>query len=211
MQVDVNPHSGIFITMNPAGKGYGGRQKLPDNLKQLFRPVAMTTPDNELIAEVILFSEGFRDAKKLGRRLTSIFSIAKFVNLETLHYCSSHKCFNRELLSPQQHYDWGLRALKTVLKGAGALLLPLLANESSKQSGSVDAKAESCLIVQALRLNTLSKLTFPDARLFDTLVRDVFPGIPFRDVENEKLEASLKEACQEGNLAVIDAQVLLLD
>ena len=77
VQVDVNPHSGIFITMNPAGKGYGGRQKLPDNLKQLFRPVAMTKPDNELIAEVILFSEGFRDAKQLGRKLVSIFTIAE--------------------------------------------------------------------------------------------------------------------------------------
>ena len=28
----------------------------------------------------------------------------------------------RELLTPQQHYDWGLRALKTVLKGCGSLL-----------------------------------------------------------------------------------------
>lgn len=65
--------------MNPAGKGYGGRQKLPDNLKQLFRPVAMAKPDNELIAEVILFSEGFRGAKQLGRRLVSIFNIAEFV------------------------------------------------------------------------------------------------------------------------------------
>ena len=52
--------------MNPAGKGYGGRQKLPDNLKQLFRPVAMSKPDNELIAEVILFSEGFKEAKAIG-------------------------------------------------------------------------------------------------------------------------------------------------
>jgi dynein heavy chain 2 len=45
-QVDVNFNSGIFVTLNPAGKGYGGRSKLPDNLKQLFRPIAMSVPDN---------------------------------------------------------------------------------------------------------------------------------------------------------------------
>lgn len=100
----IDPNSGIFITLNPAGKGYGGRQKLPDNLKQLFRPVAMSRPDNELIAEVILFSEGFKNAKSLGRKLVAIFNLSK------------------ELLTPQQHYDWGLRALKTVLKGSGNLL-----------------------------------------------------------------------------------------
>lgn len=54
--VVVNFNSGIFVTLNPAGKGYGGRSKLPDNLKQLFRPIAMSVPDNELIAEVLLFS-----------------------------------------------------------------------------------------------------------------------------------------------------------
>ena len=78
-QVDIDPNSGIFITMNPAGKGYGGRQKLPDNLKQLFRPVAMSKPDNELIAEVILFSEGFKTAKELGRKLVAIFNLSKWV------------------------------------------------------------------------------------------------------------------------------------
>ena len=65
--------------MNPAGKGYGGRQKLPDNLKQLFRPVAMSKPDNEQIAEVILFSEGFKQAKSLGRKLVAIFNLSKYV------------------------------------------------------------------------------------------------------------------------------------
>ena len=48
--VEVNFNAGIFVTLNPAGKGYGGRSKLPDNLKLLFRPVAMARPDNELIA-----------------------------------------------------------------------------------------------------------------------------------------------------------------
>lgn len=61
--VQVNHNAGIFITLNPATKGYGGRQKLPDNLKQLFRPVAMSVPDNELIAEVMMFAEGFVSAK----------------------------------------------------------------------------------------------------------------------------------------------------
>jgi dynein heavy chain 2 len=80
-QVEINANSGIFITMNPAGKGYGGRQKLPDNLKQLFRPVAMSRPDNDLIAEVILYSEGFKDAKELGRKLVAIFNLSRWVLL----------------------------------------------------------------------------------------------------------------------------------
>uniref|UniRef100_A0A2C9M1Q2 Dynein heavy chain hydrolytic ATP-binding dynein motor region domain-containing protein n=1 Tax=Biomphalaria glabrata TaxID=6526 RepID=A0A2C9M1Q2_BIOGL len=72
----------------------------------------MTKPDNDLIAEVILFSEGFKQAKNLGRKLVSIFNLSK------------------ELLTPQQHYDWGLRALKTVLSGCGNLL------QLSKKSGN---------------------------------------------------------------------------
>ena len=71
----VNKNAGIFVTMNPAGKGYGGRSKLPDNLKQLFRPVAMSAPDIEMIAEVTLFSEGFKEAKRLSTKIVSLFKL----------------------------------------------------------------------------------------------------------------------------------------
>jgi dynein heavy chain 2, cytosolic len=97
--VDLN--SGLFVTLNPAGKGYGGRSKLPDNLKALFRSVAMAAPDDEVIAEVILLSEGFVAARDVGRALVALFGLAK------------------QLLSAQKHYDWGLRSLKSVLTAAG--------------------------------------------------------------------------------------------
>ncbi|KAL1260293.1 hypothetical protein QQF64_008120, partial [Cirrhinus molitorella] len=180
-EVELDPNSGVFITLNPAGKGYGGRQKLPDNLKQLFRPVAMTSPDNELIAEVILYSEGFKEGKTLGRKLVAIFNLA------------------RELLTPQQHYDWGLRALKTVLRGCGSLLqLQRQSNNPLKESG---------LVVQALRLNTMSKLTFADSSRFDALVRDVFPGVDFKDVEYETLKSALLAVYEEARLEIISSQM----
>ena len=103
--VQVNTNAAIFVTLNPAGKGYGGRSKIPDNLKQLFRSVAMTSPDNKLIAEVLLLSEGFMFDKDLSRKLVSLFTLS------------------RQLLSIQQHYDWGLRALKTVLGIAGWMVV----------------------------------------------------------------------------------------
>ena len=93
-EVPLDPNTGIFVTMNPAGKKYGGRQKLPDNLKQLFRPVAMSKPDNEIIAEVSLYSEGFKDAKNLGHKLVSIFNLStRYLTLKIVQWGSQYGTF----------------------------------------------------------------------------------------------------------------------
>eukprot|EP00051_Salpingoeca_urceolata_P021875 m.349048 g.349048 ORF g.349048 m.349048 type:complete len:4259 (-) comp19881_c0_seq4:199-12975(-) len=177
-QVTIDPNSAIFITMNPAGKGYGGRQKLPDNLKQLFRPVAMSKPDLELIAEVILYSEGFKEAKNLGRKLVELYSLS------------------RELLSKQQHYDWGLRALKTILKAGGTLL-----HESE------NAMPEAHILVQAVRVNTLSKLTFVDSARFDELVKDLFPSVQLAEIEYKELSEIIRQVYADLNLVCMPTQM----
>lgn len=52
--------------MNP---GYQGRAELPDNLKVLFRSVSMMIPAYGLVAQVMLFSEGFEEAEKLATKM----------------------------------------------------------------------------------------------------------------------------------------------
>ena len=74
-------------------------------------------------------------------------------------------------------------------------------------SAKVDGKVEAKLVVQALRINTLSKLTFADSARFDALVRDVFPGVEFKDIEYEQLAEAIRDVCKETNLMVNEGQI----
>ncbi|KAG6966238.1 hypothetical protein JG687_00004962 [Phytophthora cactorum] len=185
--VDVDFNAGIFVTLNPAGKGYGGRSKLPDNLKALFRPVAMGRPDNNLIAEVILYSEGFSEAKDIASKVVSLYSLSG------------------QLLSRQQHYDWGLRALKAVLNTAGKLLQAekkdraTSGRTSAEESKSADKPVrmttaeETEILIKAVRINTLSKLTFVDSTRFLALIGDVFPGVESADLAGGALGDAIRD------------------
>lgn len=124
---------GIFVTMNP---GYAGRTELPDNLKALFRPVTMIVPDLMLICENMLMSEGFNNAKVLAKKMTVLYKLA------------------REQLSKQYHYDFGLRALKSVLVMAGSL---------KREYSDIN---EDIVLMRALRDMNMPKFVFEDVPLF---------------------------------------------
>jgi dynein heavy chain len=155
--------------MNP---GYAGRTELPDNLKVMFRPVAMMIPDYGLIAEIMLFAEGFGNAKILSKKMVQLYKLSS------------------EQLSQQDHYDFGLRAVKSVLVMAGSLKR---ANPDLVEDG---------VLIRAMRDANVPKFLQDDLPLFAAIIQDLFPTIAITENEYGNLQTTIEEMISTSNYQV---------
>ena len=90
---------------------------------------------------------GFEDSRTLARKMVKLYKLAS------------------EQLSQQDHYDFGMRAVKSVLVMAGSL------------RRSQPNLAEEEMLIRAMRDSNLPKLLSADIVLFQNIISDLFPGI----------------------------------
>jgi dynein heavy chain len=165
--VMVSKDTGLFITMNP---GYAGRSELPDNLANLFRPVAMMVPDFNAIVKITLMSEGFKQNEVLAKKVVTIYELML------------------KQLSKADHYDFGMRAVKSVLNASGRI---------KRDCPELD---ETTVMIKAIRDMNLPKFIAEDVILFDNLFMDLFPDCEEPQVNTDTIQLAIEDCLNANKL-----------
>eukprot|EP00002_Diphylleia_rotans_P028875 TRINITY_DN5840_c0_g1_i3.p1 TRINITY_DN5840_c0_g1~~TRINITY_DN5840_c0_g1_i3.p1 ORF type:complete len:4482 (-),score=987.95 TRINITY_DN5840_c0_g1_i3:157-13602(-) len=152
----------VFITMNP---GYSARQELPENLKSLFRSIAIISPDRLTIIRTKLASIGFQDHANLAKKFHTLYTLCE------------------QQLSKAPHYDFGLRNILFILR--------LL---SAARRTISSAAYETSIFLRVIRDTNMTRLLPEDIPLFLSLLSDIFPMVRVEKLRNEKLEQGVKSA-----------------
>ena len=125
-----------------------------------------------LICENMLMAEGFIDAKILANKFFTLYMLC------------------RDLLSKAEHYDWGLRAIKSVLVVAGDML----------RKNNDPNIGEDAVLMRALRDFNLPKIVADDLDIFFGLLGDLFPGIEVSRKRDMRMEDIITSACKSNLL-----------
>ncbi|KAL1764433.1 dynein heavy chain 1, axonemal [Sigmodon hispidus] len=142
--------------------------------RALFRPVAMMAPDYAMIAEISLYSFGFNEANVLAKKITTTFKLSS------------------EQLSSQDHYDFGMRAVKTVISAAGNL---------KSENPTMN---EELICLRAIRDVNVPRFLQEDLKLFAGIVSDLFPTIKEEETDYGILDRAIRRACEKNNLKNVE-------
>lgn len=102
---------------------------------------------------------------------------------------------SKEQLSKQYHYDFGLRALKSVLVMAGGL------------KREYSDMPEDLVLMRALRDSNMPKFVFEDVPLFKGLINDLFPNMDCPRVGYENLKVEVRKELEIKGFRSSDDQV----
>lgn len=115
------------------------------------------------------------------------------------HACDALHPKNSSLSSavfPQDHYDWGLRAIKSVLVVAGSL-----------KRGDPD-RPEDQVLMRSLRDFNIPKIVTDDMPVFMGLIGDLFPALDVPRRRDLNFEAVVRKAILDLKLQAEDNFVL---